>query len=89
MSHVKMYAPIDSSSFHGIIRSPMIAVMIPPVTYEISLGLRFEKSFEGETTLAAILVVNCAAKITIIAKMITRALSKRPASSTGSGIARP
>ena len=63
-----MYAPIEAISFHGIIRMPISAVISPPVTYEMRFGLRFEKSFEGETTLAAMLVVSCAAKMTMRGK---------------------
>ena len=75
--------------FHGIMTTPITAVISPPVTYEISLGFRFEKSFEGDTTLAAMLVVNCAAKITAVAQRITATLSKRAIRSTGFGIAWP
>jgi hypothetical protein len=48
-----------------------------------------EKSFEGETTLAAILVVSCAARTTSAAKMITGARPIRLTSTTGSQIAWP
>ncbi len=84
-----MYAPTEPISFHGIISTPMRAVMSPPVTYEMSRGLRFEKSFEGETTLAAMFVVSCAAKMTTVAKRMTATLSNSRISSTGSGMARP
>ena len=67
----------------------MTAVIKPPVTYEIIFGFKFEKSLEGETTFAAIFVVSCAAKITAVAKAITRMLSNRRIRSTGFGIAWP
>src|SRR3712207_7149719 len=72
-----------------IIRMPMTAVISPPVTYEMSRGLRLEKSFDGETTLAAMFVVNCAAKMTAVAKRMTARLSKRAIRSTGFGMASP
>ena len=84
-----MYAPIDDINCHGIITIPITAVIRPPVTYEIRFGSRLEKSFEGETTLAAILVVSCAIKMTIIAKSMTTALSNLRISCTGSAIASP
>ena len=52
----------------------MTAVIRPPVTYEIFRGLRFEKSFAGETTFAAMFVVICAASTTSAPKMITAGL---------------
>ena len=82
-----MYAPIDSIIFHGIITTPMTAVMSPPVTYEIRLGLRFEKSLEGDTTFAAIFVVSWAAKMTADANAMTIKLSNRAMRSTGFGMA--
>ena len=41
--------------------------MIPPIRNEICRGERFEKSFDGETTFAAMFVETCAITITIIA----------------------
>jgi hypothetical protein len=68
---------------------PITAVISPPVTYEIFRGLRFEKSLAGETTLAAMLVVSCAASTTRAAKMITAGLPMRVTSSIGSQMALP
>ena len=42
---------------------PITAVIRPPVRNEIWRGDRFEKSFDGETTLAAMLVESCAMTI--------------------------
>ena len=48
------------SSFQGIIITPTTPVMRPPVRKEMRRGFRLEKSFEGETTLAATLVFSVA-----------------------------
>ena len=48
---------------------PMTAVMMPPVRNEICRGDRFEKSFDGDTTFAAMFVEICAITITIMARM--------------------
>src|ERR1035437_2802346 len=47
-------------SFQGIMRTPTTPVIRPPVRKEIRRGLRLEKSLEGETTLAATLVLRVA-----------------------------
>src|SRR5687768_16842061 len=52
-------------------------------------GLRFEKSFDGETTFAAMLVVSCAASTTSAAKMITMGPPIRLIRTTGSQTASP
>jgi hypothetical protein len=67
----------------------MSAVISPPVTYEMRFGFRLEKSFDGETTLAAMLVVNCAAKMMTVAKRTTEMLSNCFINSTGSGMGLP
>src|SRR5216684_1117259 len=54
-SQPKMYAWASLSSFQGIISTPMTPVIMPPVRKEMRHGLKFEKSFEGDTTLAATL----------------------------------
>lgn len=55
-SQPKMYALKSPSSFQGIIKIPITPVIRPPVRNEMRRGFRLEKSFEGETTLAATLV---------------------------------
>ena len=52
-------------------------------------GDKLEKSFAGDTTFAAMLVVNCAARITSAPRMITAGLPMRAMSSIGSQIAFP
>src|SRR5512141_2986867 len=84
-----MYAAASAYRRHGIITTPITAVISPPVTYEIRRGERFEKSFDGETTLAAMLVVSWAASTTSAAKTITPVPPMRLTSTTGSQIASP
>ncbi len=67
----------------------MTPVIRPPVRNEISRGFRLEKSFEGETTLAATLVFSVAISSAISATNATTGWLKRPSSATGSQIASP
>src|SRR3954471_4925278 len=69
----------------------MQAVISPPVRKEIWRGARFEKSLEGETTLAAMLVEICAmTTITIASTSSTgRSASSWATSATGSQIGLP
>ena len=62
---------------------------MPPVLNEINLGARFEKSNEGETTLAAMLVEIWAIAMTIIAIIRGKGMSvvSRVTSATGSQMA--
>ena len=53
------------------------------------LGARLEKSFAGDTTFAAMLVVICAARITSAPRITTSGLPMRAISTTGSQIASP
>ena len=62
---------------------------MPPARNEIWRGERFEKSFDGETTLAAMFVVSCAASTITAAMMITIAPPIRVMSTTGSQIGSP
>ena len=68
---------------------PITAVITPPARNEIWRGERLEKSFDGETTLAAMLVESCAITMMIIASTsrIGRSSSSRATSATGSQIA--
>ena len=52
-------------------------------------GARLEKSFAGETTFAAMLVVSCASSTMSAPKMMTGALPIRAMSATGSQMASP
>ena len=63
--------------------------MSPPVRKEISRGLRLEKSFEGETTLAATLVFSVAINSAISAIEAISGWLKRPSNATGSQIGAP
>ena len=69
----------------------MTAVIMPPIRNEIWRGERLEKSFDGETTLAAMFVEICAiTTITIASTSSTgRSASSRATSVTGSQIASP
>ena len=84
-----MYALKSPSSFHGIINTPITPVISPPVRNEIRRGFRFEKSFEGDTTLAATLVFKVAIKSATRATNATKGRLKRSKSWTGSQIALP
>src|SRR5580700_6927278 len=84
-----MYDPKSLISFHGISRTPMTPVIRPPVRKEIRRGLRFEKSLEGETTLAATLVFSVAMRIAISAINATTGWLNRPISATGSQMGAP
>src|SRR5579871_2838659 len=84
-----MYALKSPSSFHGIIKTPTTPVMNPPVRNEISRGLRFEKSLDGDTTLAATLVFSVAISSATSAMEATTGWWNRPSSATGSQIASP
>src|SRR5215216_1089174 len=68
---------------------PMTAVMMPPVLNEMYLGARFEKSNDGETTFAAMLVDIWATAMMNMAKIKSTGMSpvSRVTSSTGSQIA--
>ena len=63
----------------------------PPVRNEIWRGERFEKSLDGETTLAAMFVEICAITTITIAKISStgRPSSSRATSATGSQIGSP
>ena len=86
-----MYAPTSSYSFHGNEMIPMNAVITPPVRNEIWRGERFEKSFDGETTFAAMFVESCAMTMMIMASTSStgRSPRSRATSATGSQIASP
>src|SRR5215470_2016962 len=63
--------------------------MSPPVRKEIRLGRRFEKSFEGETTLAATLVFNVAISNATKATRATNGWLNFPSNTTGSQMGSP
>src|SRR3954452_16588613 len=71
--------------------TPMTAVIIPPVRNEITRGERFEKSLDGETTLAAMFVEICAITTMIIARTSSTGSpsSSFATSATGSQIGSP
>jgi hypothetical protein len=68
---------------------PSAAVLSPPITSLMSLGARLEKSLAGDTTLAAIFVVNWAMSTMTAPRMTKRGLPMRAMSTTGSQIASP
>src|SRR3954469_24350820 len=70
---------------------PMAAVIMPPVLNEMYFGARFEKSNEGETTLAAMFVEIWAMAMMIMATInsIGAFCASLVTSTTGSQIASP
>src|SRR5579864_8730743 len=88
-SQPKIYELKLVSSFHGIISTPTTPVIKPPVRNEISRGFRLEKSFDGETTFAATLVLSVATSNAIRAINATTGWLNFPSSATGSQIASP
>src|SRR5215475_12018683 len=84
-----MYALKSLRSFHGIMQIPITPVMSPPVRNEIRRGLRLEKSFDGDTTLAATLVFSVATSSATSATDATIGSLNRASSATGSQIASP
>ena len=70
---------------------PITAVISPPVRNEIWRGDRLEKSFDGDTTLAAMFVEIWAMTTMIIARTSStgRSSSRRATSTTGSQIGSP
>src|SRR5688500_5839203 len=84
MSQVKMEPSVVSMSFHGIMTSPMTAVMTAPVRNDTQRGATLLKSKAGETTLAAMFVVRVAMMIAAIDTTTRIGLSKRERSATGS-----
>src|SRR5260370_9553186 len=84
-----MYELKVPSSFQGIMRMPMQPVMSPPVRNEMRRGLRFEKSLDGETTLAATLVLSVAISRATSATSATAGWLNRPIKATGSQPASP
>src|SRR5580700_1319538 len=88
-SQPKMYELKSVRRRHGIIRIPITPVIRPPVRNEISRGLRFEKSFDGETTFAATLVFNVATSRAINAMVATIGWLNLPSRTTGSQIGAP
>ncbi len=58
---------------------PITAVIMPPIRNEIWRGERLEKSFDGETTLAAMFVEICAiTTITIASDEQHRQVGEQP-----------
>ncbi len=70
---------------------PIMAVMMPPVRKEMYFGARFEKSNEGETTFAAMLVEIWAIAMMNMARIRSSGmpLVSRVMSTTGSQMASP
>ena len=68
---------------------PMRAVMNPPVRNEIFRGARWEKSFAGLTTSAAMFVASVAMHSASMATINTIGFLKRVSTSTGSQIVVP
>src|SRR5437899_2657961 len=88
-SQPKIYELKSVISFQGIIRMPTTPVINPPVRNEIRLGRRLEKSFDGETTLAATFVFSVAIISAIKATNATSGWLNFPSSTTGSQIGAP
>src|SRR5580704_5502555 len=88
-SQPKMYELNVLSSFHGISAMPRPPVIKPPVRKEIRLGRRFEKSFDGETTFAATLVLSVAMSNATNAITATSGWLNFPSNTTGSQIGSP
>lgn len=88
-SQPKMYALKSLNSFQGIMSNPAAPVIKPPVRKEINRGFKFEKSLDGDTTLAATLVFNVAIRSAISATNATTGWWKRPMSWTGSQMGSP
>src|SRR5215469_70757 len=88
-SQPKMYELKSVISFQGIIRMPTTPVMSPPLRNDIRLGRRFEKSLEGETTLAATFVFNVAISSATSATSATNGWLNFPSNTTGSQIGSP
>src|SRR4028119_1168585 len=84
-----MYAPTLLKSIHGKETMPSSAVMSPPILNEMYFGARLEKSNDGETTFAAMLVEIWAIAMTIMAIMrsMGRSVSRRVTRATGGQIA--
>src|SRR5580765_2517572 len=72
-----------------MITIPITAVMSPPVRNEMTRGARLLKSFAGDTTLAARLVVIVATVSAIIDSTTVNGPPILPSSSTGSQITLP
>ena len=68
---------------------PISPVMSPPVRNEILRGARWEKSFAGETTFAAMFVARVAMQRATIDRMRTAGLLKRTSTSRGSQMVSP
>src|SRR5580692_4928178 len=88
-SQPKMYLWKSVNSFQGIISTPTTPVIRPPVRKEIRRGLRFEKSLDGETTLAATLVFNVATSSATNAMDATTGWLNLPNRTTGSQMGAP
>src|SRR5215471_2575180 len=89
ISQPKMYELKSVINFQGIIRIPTQPVINPPVRNEIKLGRRLEKSFEGDTTLAATFVFSVAINNATSATKATNGCWNFPSRTTGSQIGWP
>src|SRR5207249_817732 len=68
---------------------PMIPVIMPPVLKLIPFGQRLEKSFAGETALAATFVVSVAMSKDIMEMRVTSGFWNLASRTTGSQIGSP
>src|SRR5215475_2154422 len=81
-----MYTWGSDSSRHGWIRIPITPVIRPPVRNDTNRGAMLEKSYDGDTTLAATFT-DIVARIIMISPMTTTAVDENfLVSSTGSQI---
>src|ERR1051326_8402330 len=83
-----MYAPRLLYRYHGIMSTPITAVIMPPARKEMRRGARLEMSLAGLTTLAAMLVVSVATESITSETMMTGTEPRRATTSTGSQIVR-
>lgn len=76
-------------SFQGKISTPTTPVISAPVRKSTCRGARLDRSYAGETTLAAMLTLMVATSTVTRAYSRPMTLSVLPASSTGSQMASP
>src|SRR5208283_3275511 len=88
-SHPKMYPLGSARSLQGMIRIPIIPVITAPVLKLMSLGTVFEKSFAGDTVLAAMFTDKDATTRPTSARTRVMGLLNLPRSTAGSQMASP
>src|SRR5208283_3047957 len=83
-SQPKMYPLGSARSLQGMIRIPIIPVITPPVLKLMSLGMVLEKSFAGDTVLAAMFTEREATTRPTSARTSVMGLLNLPSSTAGS-----